>query len=43
LAAFVETAPDHCNRRGIVYLLARNEVPVEELVTGYLRTRGLVR
>ena len=43
LAAFVETARDFCNRRGIVYLLARNEVPVEELVTGYLRTRGLVR
>ncbi len=43
LAAFVESARDFCTRRGMVYLLARNEVPVEELVTGYLRTRGLVR
>lgn len=43
LAAFVDSARDFCNRRGIVYLLARNQVPVEELVTGYLRTRGLVR
>ena len=43
LAAFIESAREFCNRRGIVYLLARNEVSVEELVTGYLRTRGLVR
>jgi uncharacterized protein (DUF58 family) len=43
LAAFVEAARDYCTRRGMTYLLARNEVPVEELVTGYLRTRGLVR
>lgn len=43
LAAFVESVRDFCNRRGMVYLLARNEMPVEELITGYLRTRGLVR
>ena len=43
LSAFVDSARDFCTRRGMVYLLARNEVPVEELVTGYLRTRGLVR
>ena len=43
LAAFIESARDFCTRRGIVYLLARNEVSVEDLVTGYLRTRGLVR
>lgn len=43
LAAFVETARQFCTRRGMVYLLARNEVPVDELITGYLRTRGLVR
>ncbi len=43
LAAFVDTAREFCTRRGMVYLLARNELPVEELVTGYLRTRGLVR
>lgn len=43
VAAFVDRAREFCTRRGIVYLLARNEVPVEELITGYLRTRGLVR
>jgi len=43
LSAFVDSARDFCTRRGIAYLLARNEVPVEDLVTGYLRTRGLVR
>jgi len=43
LAAFINQARDFCTRRGMVYLLARNEVPVEELITGYLRTRGLVR
>lgn len=43
LAAFVDGARDFCTRRGMVYLLARNEVPVEDLVGGYLRTRGLVR
>jgi len=43
LAAFVEAAREFCTRRGMSYLLARNQVPVEELVTGYLRTRGLVR
>ncbi len=43
LAAFVESAREFCTRRGMVYLLARNQVPVEELISGYLRTRGLVR
>ena len=43
LAAFIESARQFCTRRGMVYLLARNEVPVENLVSGYLRTRGLVR
>ncbi len=43
LAAFVDSARDFCTRRGMVYLLARNEVPVEKFITGYLRTRGLVR
>jgi uncharacterized protein (DUF58 family) len=43
LAAFVESAREFCTRRGMAYLLARNQVPVEELMTGYLRTRGLVR
>jgi len=43
LSAFINQARDFCTRRGMAYLLARNEVPVEELITGYLRTRGLVR
>ena len=43
LTAFVESAREFCTRRGILYFMARNEVPVERLVTGYLRERGLVR
>ena len=43
LAAFVDQARQYCTKRGVIYLLARNEVPVEELVGGYLRNRGLVR
>lgn len=43
LNAFVGGAKDFCTRRGIVYSLARNQVPVEELIAGYLRQRGLVR
>jgi uncharacterized protein (DUF58 family) len=43
LGAFVQRAREFCTRRGILYLLAKNEVPVEQLVTGYLRERGLVR
>jgi len=43
LAAFVGSAKDFCSRRGMTYLLAKNEVPIEDLVTGYLRQRGLVR
>ncbi len=43
LAAFIETARDYCTRRGMAYLLAKNEVPVDELITGYLARRGLVR
>jgi hypothetical protein len=43
LAAFVDGARQFCSRRGMNYLLANNKVPVEELVTGYLQKRGLVR
>ncbi len=43
LAAFIESAREFCTRRGIVYLLARNDLPVERLIQGYLRERGLVR
>jgi hypothetical protein len=43
LAAFVNSARDFCSRRGMMYLLARSETSVEQLLTGYLATRGLVR
>jgi uncharacterized protein (DUF58 family) len=43
LAAFVESAKEYCTRRGMAYVLARTSVPLEELVTSYLGTRGLVR
>ncbi len=43
LAAFTGEAKEFCTRRGISYLLASNQVPVEQLVSSYLRTRGLVR
>jgi len=43
LAAFVETTREFCARRGMNYLLANNQVPVDQLVSGYLRKRGLVR
>ena len=43
LAAFVSGAREFCNRRGISYLMANTETPVEQLVSKYLRQRGLVR
>jgi uncharacterized protein (DUF58 family) len=43
LAAFLEGAKDFCSRRGMTYLSASTQVPVERLVTSYLRRRGLVR
>jgi len=43
LAAFVDAARDFCTRRGMMYLMARNSLSVEDVMTGYLRTRGLVR
>lgn len=43
LEAFTSGAQEFCGRRGMNYLLASNETPVKELMTGYLRRRGLVR
>ncbi len=43
LAAFTAGAQDFCNRRGMNYLLANNQTPVKELMTNYMRRRGLVR
>ncbi len=43
LASFVDGARDFCNRRGISYLLTNTQIPVDRLVSTYLRQRGLVR
>ena len=43
LASFVDGAREFCTRRGMSYLLANTNVPVETLVGNYLRKRGLVR
>jgi uncharacterized protein (DUF58 family) len=43
LNAFVGSAREFCTRRGILYVLAQSDVPVDELIGGYLRRRGLVR
>ena len=43
LNAFVSGAQEFCSRRGMNYLLANNQTPVKQLITSYLRTRGLVR
>ncbi len=43
LNSFVEGAQQFCARRGIHYLLANNQTPIETLVASHLRKRGLVR
>lgn len=43
LAAFIDSAREFCTRRGMSYLLANNQVPVDQLIASYLRKRGLVR
>ena len=43
LNAFVGGAQEFCSRRGMHYLLANNQTPIEELVASHLRRRGLVR
>ena len=43
LASFINGAREFCNRRGMVYMMASTETPVDQLVTRYLRERGLVR
>ena len=43
LDTFLSSARDYCHRRGMTYLLATNQVPCDTLITGYLRSRGLVR
>ena len=43
LNTFVESAREFCKRRGMVYLLANNGIPLEDTITDYLVRRGLVR
>jgi hypothetical protein len=43
LEAFLAGAREFCNRRDITYLVANTNLPVTNLVTNYLRQRGLVR
>ncbi len=43
LSAFVGGVQEFCTRRGMSYLLANNQTPVQDLVANYLRRRGLVR
>ena len=43
LNSFVGGIKDFCGRRGMNYLLANNQLPVDQLITQYLRRRGLVR
>lgn len=43
LAGFVDGAREFCTRRGMNYVLASNQLPVEQLISQYLRMRGLVR
>ena len=43
LADFTRGAQQFCSRRGMHYVLANNQTPVEDLVARYLRRRGLVR
>lgn len=43
LDAFTRGAQDFCSRRGMHYLLAHNQLPVKDLMSNYLRRRGLIR
>jgi len=43
LQAFTGGAQEFCSRRGMNYLLANNQTPVKDLISSYLRRRGLVR
>jgi uncharacterized protein (DUF58 family) len=43
LHAFTRDAQEYCSRRGIQYMLAKNQMPMQQLVFHHLRRRGLVR
>jgi uncharacterized protein (DUF58 family) len=41
--AFIENAKQFCSRRGITYVMARSDTPIESLITDYLQKRGVIR
>jgi uncharacterized protein (DUF58 family) len=43
LAGFIDGAREFCTRRGMSYIMTSTETPVQQLVSSYLRQRGLVR
>ncbi|MGB6045903.1 MAG: DUF58 domain-containing protein [Pirellulales bacterium] len=43
LNSFLGGAKDYCTRRGMSYVLARNDVAVDQVISNYLRNQGLVR
>ena len=43
LAAFIDGAREFCTRRGMSYLMTSTQTPVDQLVSSYLRQRGLVK
>lgn len=43
VASFVEVAQTFCTRRGMSYLMTNTNIPVDKIVSNYLRQRGLVR
>jgi len=43
LAAFIDGAREFCTRRGMRYLMTSTQTPVDQLVSNYLRQRGLIK
>lgn len=43
LAAFLDGAREFCTRRGMKYLMTSTQTPVDQLVSNYLRQRGLIK
>ncbi len=43
LANFLQRAKEYCTRRSIVYLMTTTDRPLENVIGGYLRQRGLLR
>lgn len=43
VASFIDQAKSFCSQRGITYIRIRTEEPVEQIVSNYLRSHGVVR